>query len=150
MTLRLPYDGVSRSQRATAALAARLALGLRAGDAIGLIGDLGAGKTVFVRGLARALGLPPDVVVASPTFTVMNSLRGGRLPIYHFDLYRLSDLDELEGIGYRDFVGTDGVAVFEWADKIAGALPPDAYTVVITDGEADNERRIRIQRGSSS
>jgi tRNA threonylcarbamoyladenosine biosynthesis protein TsaE len=147
MRLRLPVDRVCRSPRATAALAARLARELVPGDAIGLIGDLGAGKTAFVRGLARALGVPPEVAVTSPTFTVVNTLRGGRLVLYHFDLYRLSDLDELEAIGYRDFLGAGGVAVFEWADKIDGVLPADAYCVVIEDPGVGNERRIQIAKG---
>ncbi|MFT7621917.1 MAG: tRNA threonylcarbamoyladenosine biosynthesis protein TsaE, partial [Myxococcota bacterium] len=99
------WEHQSKSARTTARIAERLAAQLGAGDVVALIGDLGAGKTCFVRGLARGLGIPPDVPVTSPTFTVVNAYTSGRLPLYHFDLYRLQDVDELEGIGYRDFVG---------------------------------------------
>lgn len=136
------------SERATRRVAARLAESLSAGATVALIGDLGAGKTCFVRGLARALGVPADVPITSPTFTVLNTYDQGRLPLYHFDLYRLADLDELEAIGYRDYLGGDGVAVLEWADRIPDALPASHIEIVITAGSAGNQRTITIARES--
>ncbi len=137
---------MTKSPRGTAAIAKKLAADLRAGDCIALIGELGAGKTVFVRGLARALGVPESEPVTSPTFTVVNTYDSGRLPLYHFDLYRLGDVDELEGIGYRDMVGGDGIAVLEWADRVPDALPERHLRVEIVPGEADNERTVKVAR----
>lgn len=134
----------SRSTRATERYAARLARTLRRGAVLALVGELGAGKTCFVRGLARGIGVPADVPVTSPTFTVMNSYHEGSLPLYHFDLYRLADLDELEAIGYRDFVGGDGICVLEWADRVPDALPPDALWVELTDDGTPGTRTIRV------
>jgi tRNA threonylcarbamoyladenosine biosynthesis protein TsaE len=134
----------SRSARATERFAARFAASIQPGDVIALIGDLGAGKTCFARGLARGLSVPTDVPVTSPTFTMMNQYEG-RLPIYHFDLYRVADLDELEAIGYREFVGGDGVAVMEWADRVPDALPVAHIRIELHLGEKVNERRITVE-----
>lgn len=126
------------------ALGRALGDSLNRGAVVALVGELGAGKTCFVRGLARGLGIPDAVAITSPTFTVVNTYDQGRIPLYHFDLYRLADEDELEAIGYRDFVGTDGVAVLEWADKIPAALPDRYLEVVITQGARDNQRSIAL------
>ncbi len=101
---------------------------LRPGDAIGLVGELGAGKTRFVRGLARGLALPDRVRVTSPTFTILNQLRGGRLPLYHADLYRIESAAELDQIGLEDLWGEAGVLAVEWSDRFA-VLPPDHLVV---------------------
>jgi tRNA threonylcarbamoyladenosine biosynthesis protein TsaE len=135
----------SDSSNATEALAAQFAKALKPGSSLALIGELGAGKTCFVRGLARGLGVPPEVPVTSPTFTVMNTYVEGQLPLYHFDLYRLADFDELEAVGFREFVGGNGIAVIEWADRIPDAMPPRHWRIVIIDGAADNERIITIK-----
>jgi tRNA threonylcarbamoyladenosine biosynthesis protein TsaE len=134
----------SRSARATERFATRLAATVQPGDVIALIGELGAGKTCFTRGLARGLSVPTDVPVTSPTFTMMNHYEG-RLPLYHFDLYRVTDLDELEAIGYREFVGGDGVAVMEWADRVPNALPVAHIRIEIHLGKKANERRITVE-----
>lgn len=97
---------------------------LLAGDAIGLTGELGAGKTRFVHGLARGLGLPEHVRVTSPTFTILNHLRGGRLPLYHADLYRIARAAELDHIGLEELWGGDGVMAVEWCDRFP-VLPAD-------------------------
>jgi tRNA threonylcarbamoyladenosine biosynthesis protein TsaE len=107
----------------TAALARALAGVVRAGDVVALVGELGTGKTTFVRALARALGVPEEVPVNSPSFTLVH-VYAGRLPIHHFDLYRLGDEDDLEAIGYRDYLGAAGLCVVEWADRVPGAAPP--------------------------
>jgi len=97
---------------------------VRAGDVLALTGDLGAGKTQFVKGLASGLGVNADVT--SPTFTLIHEYRGGRLPLYHIDCYRLETLDELLAIGVDEYLRSDGVTAIEWADKFAELLPPDA------------------------
>jgi tRNA threonylcarbamoyladenosine biosynthesis protein TsaE len=108
-----------------------LARELDAGDVVGLVGELGAGKTVFIQGLARGLGVPPEVPVTSPTFTLVNEYRGGRLPLFHVDLYRLEREDQLEDVGLDELYRRgDGVVAVEWFDRFPGAAarppPPGA------------------------
>jgi tRNA threonylcarbamoyladenosine biosynthesis protein TsaE len=95
---------------------------LRRGDVLALCGNLGAGKTHFVKGLADALGT--NTAVTSPTFTLIHEYLGGRLPLYHFDFYRLEDEDEALKIGLDEYLDGDGICVIEWADKFPGLLPP--------------------------
>jgi tRNA threonylcarbamoyladenosine biosynthesis protein TsaE len=97
------------------------ATALLRGDVLALCGDLGAGKTHFVKGLAIALG--SDAAVTSPTFTLIHEYLGGRLPLYHFDFYRLEDEDEALKIGLDEYLDGDGVCVVEWADKFPDLLP---------------------------
>jgi tRNA threonylcarbamoyladenosine biosynthesis protein TsaE len=106
------------SPAATLALGERLGRAAAAGDLIGLIGELGAGKTLLVQGIAAGLALPPEVKVTSPTFTLINEYRGGRLPLFHADLYRIERARELEEIGI-DELGRrgDGLLVVEWSDR---------------------------------
>lgn len=98
------------------------------GDAIGLVGELGAGKSRFVTGLARGLGLPEHVRVTSPTFTILNQLRGGRLPLHHVDLYRIASAAELDHIGLDELWGEGGVVAIEWCDRFP-ILPADHLIV---------------------
>lgn len=114
---------VSASAEETKAWAAALAPLVRPCDIILLNGDLGAGKTQFSQGFANALGVKQQVT--SPTFTILLEYRDGRLPLYHFDLYRLEDDEELEDIGYFDVLEADGVSLVEWADKFPDSLPED-------------------------
>lgn len=95
---------------------------LRRGDVLALCGELGAGKTHFVKGVAAALGT--EAAVTSPTFTLIHEYPGGRLPVYHFDFYRLEDEDEAIKIGLDEYLDGDGVCLIEWADKFPGLLPP--------------------------
>src|ERR1051325_11702570 len=104
------------SPQAMQRLARRLGAELRAGDVIGLAGHLGAGKTVFVKGLADGLGVDP-VRVSSPTFTLINEYRGGRLSLHHIDLYRLERASELTELGLWEIVGAEGVCAIEWIDR---------------------------------
>src|SRR5512145_3164524 len=113
---------VTRSARATHALGARLGRLLRPGDVVALVGDLGAGKTQLVRGACAGAGVAP-ADVSSPTFAIVQTYRG-RLPVHHADLYRLGDLDELYATGFMDLLGGEGAMLVEWADRIAGWLPP--------------------------
>ena len=92
-----------------------------------LIGDLGVGKTVFTQGMAAGLGI--DEVISSPTFTIVQIYESGRLPFYHFDVYRIGDPSEMDEIGYEDYFYGDGVCMIEWADLIRDLLPP-SYTEI--------------------
>jgi len=111
------------------------------GTVIGLVGDLGAGKTLFVQGLARGLAVPDNTRVVSPTFTLVNEYPGGRLPLHHADLYRLEREQELDQIGLDEVIRGDGVVAIEWADRF-DVLPDDALVVriaVLGDTERELE-----------
>jgi tRNA threonylcarbamoyladenosine biosynthesis protein TsaE len=119
----------SDSPDETAALGERLGRVLEAGDVVALVGELGAGKTAFVQGLARGLEVTSKRV-ASPTFTIVNE-HPGRVPLYHIDLYRLSHADELFEIGFDEYLGGDGVAVVEWFDRFVEAQPAERLEIAI-------------------
>lgn len=106
---------------ATVAWGRSLASSLRAGDVIALVGNLGAGKTHATKGIVAGLGASSDV--SSPTFTLVHEYRGGRLPVFHFDFYRLDAPDEVLNIGWDDYLDSGGVTVVEWADKFPALLP---------------------------
>jgi tRNA threonylcarbamoyladenosine biosynthesis protein TsaE len=101
-----------------------------AGTVVCLIGDLGAGKTEFVKGLAAGLGFAGEVT--SPTFTILHEYRGGRLPLFHMDFYRLREESELDEIGFDEYLKADGVCAIEWGDKFPNRLPPDSIKVVFS------------------
>jgi tRNA threonylcarbamoyladenosine biosynthesis protein TsaE len=109
----------------TEALGEVLGSALQSGDFVALVGELGAGKTAFVRGVARGVGLPSDAQVSSPTFAIVNSYRGGRIPVFHADLYRVKDAEELYDAGWYDLMSSDGVLLVEWFDRVPEAAPPD-------------------------
>ena len=113
------------------------------GDVFCLTGGLGAGKTVFAQGFAWGLGCETGAV--SPTFTVMHIHGGGRLVLYHFDLYRLTDAyDALEGIGYEDYFYADGVCLIEWADKARGMMPDNAVWLDISIKKEGTQREMVV------
>ena len=118
---------ISRSAEETFQFGHDFASRVRAGDVLALTGDLGAGKTHFVKGLAAGLGISADVT--SPTFTLIHEYGGGRLPLYHIDCYRLETTDELLAVGVDEYLRSDGVTAIEWADKFAEILPPDAQWI---------------------
>ncbi|MDQ3115980.1 MAG: tRNA (adenosine(37)-N6)-threonylcarbamoyltransferase complex ATPase subunit type 1 TsaE [Verrucomicrobiota bacterium] len=133
---------ISNSVAETIAFARDWARQLLPNDVVGLVGDLGAGKTHFVRGLLEGLESVEDAT--SPTFTLVHEYRSGRLPVFHFDFYRLNQPAELAGIGFDDYLEEGGIAVIEWADRFAAVLPQrtrwirleigaDASTRTITD-----------------
>jgi len=132
----------SQSQDETVAVARQLGATLSAGSVVLLFGDLGAGKTVFVRGLAEGLGLDPTDVT-SPTFTLVQEYRGGPLPLIHVDLYRLDDPREIEDLGL-DEIAEESVLAIEWAEKLL-RIPDRATEVRIAHGSAD-ERVLTITR----
>ena len=117
------------SDQETEAFAAELAAKAEPGTVICLDGDLGTGKTVFARGFARGLGITEPVV--SPTFTILHGYEGGRLPMWHFDVYRIEDPDEMYEIGYEDCFFGDGVSLVEWASQISELIPEAAVHVTI-------------------
>ena len=123
------------SEQETAEVGRSLASGLSAGDVILLYGDLGAGKTAFVRGLAEGLGVSGGDV-SSPTFTIVQEYRGGRLPLFHVDLYRLDNPREIDDLGL-DELTADGVLAIEWAEKMPRAIA-GSIAVRIAHGDADS------------
>jgi tRNA threonylcarbamoyladenosine biosynthesis protein TsaE len=125
---------VSESEQQTRSIASALARDLAAGSVLLLSGDLGAGKTAFVRGLAEGLGIDADEVT-SPTFTLVHEYRGGRLPLIHVDLYRL-DRADLDEIGLDQDLAAAGVVAVEWAERLSRMIA-DAVTVTITDRGGD-------------
>ena len=116
----------------TQVIAKEIADTLKGGEFIAMYGDLGAGKTAFVQGLAKALGITNHVT--SPTFTIVNEYEG-RLPLYHFDVYRIADPDEMYEIGYDDYIDSDGVCVVEWAELIEELFPDKYYKLTILKDE---------------
>ncbi len=113
---------ISQNAEETIAFGQSVAATLRRGDVLALCGELGAGKTHFVKGITSGLGA--DAAVTSPTFTLIHEYFGGRLPAYHFDFYRLDDEDEALKIGLDEYLDGDGVCLIEWADKFPALLPP--------------------------
>lgn len=122
-------ERTTRSARATFELGVLLGRALGPGDVVALVGELGAGKTQLVRGICEGAEVP-EHEVASPTFAIVASY-GGRLPVHHADLYRLSGEDELEATGFLELLGGDGAVLVEWADRIPGALPGERLEVTL-------------------
>lgn len=134
---------LSHSAADTEELGRRLAAVLRSGDVVAYRGGLGAGKTAFTRGLAAGLGCTARV--SSPTFTVVNEY-DGPLPLFHFDMYRLSGAEELFDIGWEDYLSRPGVCAVEWSERVEEALPGDAVTVTIARcPENENWRLITVE-----
>ncbi len=131
----------TNSTEETEALGEALGRHLQGGEVIAYWGDLGAGKTAFTRGLARGLGI--SMRVTSPTYTIVNEYLGGRLPLFHFDMYRLGSSDELFDIGWEDYLLRGGVCAVEWSENVADALE-DAIVVRI-EKRSDEEREITIE-----
>ena len=131
----------SDSVEQTEALGAQLAQRLPAGSVVAFTGDLGAGKTAFVRGMARGLGIRERVT--SPTFTIVNEYEGGTKPLFHFDLYRLGSDDELFEIGWEDYLARGGICAVEWSERAPQAME-GAVRVDIRRGDHDGQRIITI------
>lgn len=112
---------ISNSPEETFAAGAQCGRDARAGDVFALVGDLGAGKTQFVKGFVAGIGSSAEVT--SPTFTLIHEYSGGRLPVYHFDFYRLDSADAVLRLGFDDYIEGDGVCLIEWADRFAELLP---------------------------
>ena len=134
---------LTNSPAETEAVGAALGKIIPAGTVIAYRGDLGAGKTAFTRGLARGLGC--SELVTSPTYTIVNEYLGGRLPLFHFDMYRLASSDDLWDIGWEDYLERGGVCAVEWSENVADAME-DAITVTI-DKLGEESRRITMEGG---
>ena len=134
---------ITNSPEETEALGTALAKVLTPGTVIAYRGDLGAGKTAFTRGLARGLGCKE--LVTSPTYTIVNEYLGGRLPLFHFDMYRLRSADDLWDIGWEDYLDRGGVCAVEWSENVAEAME-DAISVTI-EKLGEDTRRITIEGG---
>lgn len=140
-----PYDKITamrtvhlENENDTKKFAEELAETLSPGDVIALIGDLGTGKTTLTKYLAKALGVTETVT--SPTFNIVKEYRSGRLPLFHFDVYRIEDPDEMYEIGFEEYLYAGGVCVIEWADRIEELLPEDAKIIYMERGAVDDER----------
>ena len=116
-------------EKETYELGRRLGAEAKAGQVYTLVGDLGVGKTVFTKGLAAGLGI--EEAVSSPTFTIVQVYEEGRLPFYHFDVYRIGDVEEMDEIGYEDYIHGEGVCLIEWANLIEEILPETRIRIVI-------------------
>ena len=134
---------VSKSVNATEEFAFHLAKELRAGDVLAFKGDLGAGKTAFVRGLAKHLS--PDAMVSSPTFSLVNDYTD-TIPFYHFDMYRITTMDDLYSTGFFDYLDMGAILAIEWSENIEFALPAETITVSIERID-DNKRNITVSGG---
>ena len=134
---------ITHSPSETEAVGAALAKRLGPGTIIAYRGDLGAGKTAFTRGLARGLGVKD--AVTSPTYTIVNEYLGGRIPLFHFDMYRLGSEDELFDIGWEDYLERGGVCAVEWSENVWDAME-DAIIVTISRISEDS-RKIEIKGG---
>ncbi len=133
---------ISHSPKETFEFGRGFAASLKRGDVLALSGDLGAGKTHFVKGLASGLGIASDVT--SPTFTLIHEYPGGRLPLYHVDFYRLDEPEEALKIGIDEYLQGDGVTAIEWADKFADLIPSGAVWIQFRMREGD-EREIEMK-----
>jgi tRNA threonylcarbamoyladenosine biosynthesis protein TsaE len=131
----------SGSAEETRNFGAELASGLKAGDVLLLKGDLGAGKTCLVTGLAQGLG--SSFEVSSPTFTLINEYKGGRLPLYHIDLYRLEEKAQIEGLGLDEYFDGDGVCAVEWPERL-GSLAPAGAQELALEHLGESRRRISM------
>ena len=136
---------MTHSAEETERLGAALAERLLPGDVIAFLGDLGAGKTAFTRGLARGLGICD--AVTSPTYTIVNEYPQGRLALFHFDMYRLRDADDLFDLGWEDYLDRGGVCAVEWSEHVAEALDDPITVTIAKDPTAENCRHITITGG---
>ena len=136
---------ITNSPGETEAIAKKLADLLQPGTVIAYKGDLGAGKTAFTRGLARGLGITEPVT--SPTYTIVNEYTSGKMPLFHFDMYRLSSSDDLFDIGWEDYLERGGVCAVEWSENVADAMENALWITIEKTGE--ESRRITIEGGDS-
>ena len=134
---------ITHSPEETEKIGEALAKSLQPGTILAYRGDLGAGKTAFTRGIARGLGCKETVT--SPTYTIVNEYLGGRLPLFHFDMYRLASSDDLWDIGWEDYLDREGVCAVEWSENVQDAME-DAVTVTI-EKLGETTRRITIEGG---
>ena len=133
---------ISNSENDTKNIAETIAENLKPNDFIALFGGMGMGKTTFTRHLAKALGY--DGEVSSPTFAIINEYNGGRLPIYHFDMYRIETFDDLYSTNYFEYFEMGGICICEWSENIENVLPDDYIKITISKGENENSRIFEV------
>jgi tRNA threonylcarbamoyladenosine biosynthesis protein TsaE len=138
---------ISKNEDETVMLGQSFSDSLHAGDVVALYGDLGSGKTRFAKGISK--GLRVHEQVTSPTFVILNEHYGGKIPMYHFDFYRMRSLQELDEIGFDEYVYGSGVCIIEWADMVEQRLPEERFNIYFEQGTGETERMIRIERGPS-
>lgn len=136
-----------KNEQETSAFGESLAARLKPGDIVALSGDLGAGKTTLTKAIAKGLGIKSQVT--SPTFLLIQEYKEGRMPLYHFDVYRLNGAEDLYELGFEEYLFGDGVCVIEWADQIEELLPATAIKIYITFGDDENERVYLIEEGNT-
>lgn len=134
---------ITHSPAETEAVGEALAKTLRPGTVLAFRGDLGAGKTAFTRGLGRGLGCTERVT--SPTYTIVNEYTSGRLPLFHFDMYRLSSEEDLFDIGWEDYLDRGGLCVVEWSERVSGALGSPVTVTIEKIPGSDQQRKITIE-----
>ena len=134
---------VIKNEQETREFGLKLAEQLKEGSIVALIGDLGTGKTALSKYIAEGLGIKQ--MITSPTFTIVQEYHDGRLPLYHFDVYRVNDVEDMFEIGYEEYFFGKGVCVVEWADLIEELIPEEAVRVEIAYGEKDGERIYQIK-----
>lgn len=139
---------LSESAVDTERIAAELAESIEPGDMVALFGGLGVGKTAFCRGFAKGIGYNDEVT--SPTFAIVHEYLGGRLNIYHFDMYRIESFDELYSTGYFEYLESGGVVITEWSENIENVLPNKYYRVEMSNPEQNDRRKIEIELIDSS
>lgn len=127
-----------KSEKEVEELGLVLANRLGPGSVVALSGELGTGKTTFTKAIAKGLGITD--LITSPTFTIIHEYKGGRLPLYHFDVYRIDEEEQFHNLGYEEYFYGDGVCVIEWADKIEEYLPVGAMRIRISYGGEEDER----------
>ena len=133
---------VVQGENETRKLGLLIAGKVKAGDVIALTGGLGMGKTTLARYIAEGLGV--EEYITSPTFLIIKEYKSGRLPLYHFDVYRLSGEEDMYELGYEEYFYGDGVCIVEWADKVAGLIPKGSIVIRLTRGSGEFERVIEI------
>ena len=133
---------ISNSPAEIETIGEQIAQKLRAGSVLALVGELGSGKTQFVKGIVA--GLDSAAAVTSPTFTLIHEYPGGRLPIYHFDFFRLQDRQSAERLGLEEYFFADGVCLVEWADRFPELIPPSAQWIWF-ETKSENQRAIRLK-----
>ena len=139
---------IIENQQETKAFGLELAKTLKPGDIIALIGDLGTGKTTLTKSIAEGLGITE--MITSPTFTILHEYHEGRLPLYHFDVYRINDVEEMFELGYEEYFFGKGVCVVEWADLIMEVIPKEATVIRMEYGSEENQRIYHVTVGNEA
>ena len=134
---------IINNEEDTRAFGLKLAQKLEKGNVMALIGDLGTGKTTLTKSIAVGLGITE--MITSPTFTIVQEYPEGRLPMYHFDVYRINDIEEMYELGYEEYFFGQGVCVIEWADLIMDIIPKDSIIIRIEYGEAEDQRVYHVE-----